>query len=40
MPTPHVLLAWELGANRGHVTSIGGIARALAGILTRSNSSC
>jgi rhamnosyltransferase subunit B len=30
MPTPHVLLGWELGANRGHVTSIGAIARALA----------
>lgn len=30
MPAPHVLLAWELGANRGHVTSLGGIARALA----------
>lgn len=29
MPNPHVLLAWELGANRGHVTALGGIARAL-----------
>jgi UDP:flavonoid glycosyltransferase YjiC (YdhE family) len=27
--TRHVLLAWELGANRGHVTALGAVARAL-----------
>jgi rhamnosyltransferase subunit B len=30
MAPRHVLLAWELGANRGHVTALGAVARALA----------